>query len=73
MRQHHKLAKTFGLARFQLKDSAGPLPQEKLMRSIELYARKMMAMVREMMGSAGVDAAGRRWLEAPAASAGISF
>ncbi|KRQ14952.1 hypothetical protein AOQ71_11090 [Bradyrhizobium manausense] len=49
-RQHHKPAKTFGLARFQLKYSAGPLPHEKLMKSIALYARKVMPMLREMMG-----------------------
>ena len=33
-----------------LKYSAGPLPHEKLMKSIELYGRKVMPMVREMMG-----------------------
>lgn len=43
-------AKTLGIARFQLKYSAGPLPHEKLMRSIELYGRKVMPMVREMLG-----------------------
>lgn len=43
-------AKTLGIARFQLKYSAGPLPHERLMRSIELYGRKVAPMVREMMG-----------------------
>ncbi|MFK4485846.1 LLM class flavin-dependent oxidoreductase [Bradyrhizobium sp. USDA 336] len=45
-----KTAKALGLSRFQLKYSAGPLPHEKLMRSIELYGRKVVPMVREMMG-----------------------
>lgn len=45
-----KTAKTLGIARFQLKYSAGPLPHEKLMTSIELYGRKVVPMVREMMG-----------------------
>jgi alkanesulfonate monooxygenase SsuD/methylene tetrahydromethanopterin reductase-like flavin-dependent oxidoreductase (luciferase family) len=44
-----KTAKTLGIARFQLKYSAGPLPHEKLMRSIELYGRKVVPMVRQMM------------------------
>lgn len=43
-------AKTLGIARFQLKYSAGPLPHDRLMRSIELYGRKVAPMVREMMG-----------------------
>lgn len=45
-----KTAKALGIARFQLKYSAGPLPHEKLMTSIELYGRKVVPMVREMMG-----------------------
>jgi alkanesulfonate monooxygenase SsuD/methylene tetrahydromethanopterin reductase-like flavin-dependent oxidoreductase (luciferase family) len=45
-----KTAKALGVARFQLKYSAGPLPHEKLMTSIELYGRRVMPMVREMMG-----------------------
>ena len=45
-----RTAKTLGISRFQLKYSAGPLPHEKLMRSIELYGRKVVPMVREMMG-----------------------
>ena len=43
--------KALGLARFQLKYSAGPLPHEKLMTSIELYGRKVVPMVREMLAS----------------------
>ncbi|WP_027549091.1 LLM class flavin-dependent oxidoreductase [Bradyrhizobium sp. WSM2254] len=45
-----KTAKALGISRFQLKYSAGPLPHEKLMKSIELYGRKVVPMVREMMG-----------------------
>ena len=41
--------KALGLARFQLKYSAGPLPHEKLKRSIELYGRKVVPMVRDML------------------------
>jgi len=44
-----KTAKTLGIARFQLKYSAGPLPHEKLMNSIELYGRKVVPMVRELL------------------------
>ncbi|WGS22604.1 MULTISPECIES: LLM class flavin-dependent oxidoreductase [unclassified Bradyrhizobium] len=43
--------KALGLARFQLKYSAGPLPHEKLMKSIELYGRKVVPMVRDMLAS----------------------
>ncbi|MGO9428467.1 LLM class flavin-dependent oxidoreductase [Rhodoblastus sp.] len=42
-------AKALGIARFQLKYSAGPLPHQKLMRSIELYARKVVPLVRDML------------------------
>jgi probable LLM family oxidoreductase len=41
--------KALGIARFQLKYSAGPLPHEKLMRSIELYGRKVVPLVRDML------------------------
>jgi probable LLM family oxidoreductase len=41
--------KTLGVSRFQLKYSAGPLPHEKLMRSIELYGRKVVPLVRDML------------------------
>jgi probable LLM family oxidoreductase len=40
---------TLGIARFQLKYSAGPLPHEKLMRSIELYGRRVVPLVRDML------------------------
>ncbi|WP_407156974.1 LLM class flavin-dependent oxidoreductase [Bradyrhizobium sp. STM 3557] len=41
--------KALGLSRFQLKYSAGPLPHGKLMRSIELYGRKVVPLVRDML------------------------
>ena len=45
-----KIAKTvtaLGLSRFQLKYSAGPLPQADLLRCIELYATRVAPLVRE--------------------------
>jgi probable LLM family oxidoreductase len=39
-----------GLARFDMKYSAGPLSHAKMMRSIELYGRKVMPLVRDMLG-----------------------
>jgi probable LLM family oxidoreductase len=41
--------KALGAARFDLKYSAGPLPHEKMMRSIDLYGRKVMPLVRDML------------------------
>jgi probable LLM family oxidoreductase len=41
--------KALRIARFQLKYSAGPLPHEKLMTSIELYGRKVIPLVRDML------------------------
>ncbi len=42
-------AKAFGgIDRFDMKYSAGPLSHEKMMRSIELYGRKVMPLVREL-------------------------
>ncbi len=38
------------LTRFEIKYSAGPLSHEKMMRSIELYGRKVIPLVREMLG-----------------------
>ena len=38
------------LRRFTMKYSAGPLSHEKTMRSIELYGRKVIPLVREMVG-----------------------
>jgi alkanesulfonate monooxygenase SsuD/methylene tetrahydromethanopterin reductase-like flavin-dependent oxidoreductase (luciferase family) len=43
------IVNSLGVARFQLKYSAGPLPHEKLMSSIELYGRKVVPLVRELL------------------------
>jgi probable LLM family oxidoreductase len=42
-------AKALGIARFDMKYSAGPLSHEKLMRSIELYGSKVIPLVRDML------------------------
>lgn len=42
-------AKALGLARFDLKYSAGPLPHDRLMSCIGLYGEKVMPMVRDML------------------------
>ena len=39
-----------GLSRFEIKYSAGTLPHERMMRSIELYGREVMPRVRELLG-----------------------
>ena len=39
-----------GASRFDLKYSAGTLPHEKMMRSIELYGREVIPRVRELVG-----------------------
>jgi probable LLM family oxidoreductase len=44
-----RTAKTLGIARFDLKYSAGPLPHEALMRSIELYGNQVIPRVRELL------------------------
>jgi probable LLM family oxidoreductase len=41
--------KALGVARFDMKYSAGALPHGKLMTCIELYGRKVIPMVREML------------------------
>jgi probable LLM family oxidoreductase len=43
-------AKALGVSRFDLKYSAGPLSHDKMMRSIELYGRKVIPLVRELLG-----------------------
>jgi probable LLM family oxidoreductase len=43
-------AKALGIARFDMKYSAGTLPHDKLMRSIELYGTKVIPLVRDMLG-----------------------
>jgi probable LLM family oxidoreductase len=42
--------KALGLQRFDMKYSAGTLSHEKILRCIELFGKKVMPMVREMMG-----------------------
>ncbi|SHI73608.1 probable oxidoreductase, LLM family [Roseomonas rosea] len=42
--------KALGLSRFEMKYSAGSLPHEKMMRSIELYGSKVMPLVRDLLG-----------------------
>ena len=41
--------KALGIARFDMKYSAGTLPHEKQMRSIELYGEKVIPLVRDML------------------------
>lgn len=43
--------KSLGVQRFELKYSAGTLPHANMMRCIELYGRKVVPMVREMMAA----------------------
>ena len=42
--------KALGLARFDLKYATGPLPHDKMLRSIELYGTKVVPRVRELLG-----------------------
>jgi probable LLM family oxidoreductase len=42
--------KALGLARFDMKYSAGPLAHARLRRCIELYGRKVIPLVRDMLG-----------------------
>ena len=42
-------AKALGISRFDLKYSAGTLSHDKMMRGIELYGRKVIPLVREML------------------------
>ena len=51
-------AAALGLTRFDMKYSSGPLPHEKLMRSIELYGREVIPRVRELLGSAATESGG---------------
>ena len=46
--------KALGISRFQLKYSAGPLPHDRLMKSIELYGSKVVPIVREMVAETAV-------------------
>jgi alkanesulfonate monooxygenase SsuD/methylene tetrahydromethanopterin reductase-like flavin-dependent oxidoreductase (luciferase family) len=42
-------ARALGISRFDMKYSAGALSHEKLMRSVELYGRKVVPLVRDML------------------------
>jgi probable LLM family oxidoreductase len=42
-------AKALGISRFDLKYSAGTLSHDRMMRGIELYGRKVIPLVREML------------------------
>ena len=44
------VVKTYGLSRFTMRYSAGPLPHEKLLRSIELYGSRVIPLVHDMLG-----------------------
>ncbi len=44
--------RVLGVARFDLKYSAGPLPHAKLMRSVELYGTRVIPRVRELLAGA---------------------
>ncbi len=54
-----RTARTLGLSRFNMKYSAGTLPHDKLLRSIELFGTRVVPRVRELLegltpsGSAG--------------------
>jgi probable LLM family oxidoreductase len=44
--------KALGVARFDMKYSAGPLAHDKMMRCIELYGAKVIPLVRDMLAGA---------------------
>ena len=46
-----KTIKTLGIQRFDLKYSAGTLPHELMMKSIELYGSKVIPMVKDMLAA----------------------
>jgi probable LLM family oxidoreductase len=50
-------AKALGIVRFDMKYSAGTLPHAAMMQSIELYGKKVMPLVREMLTEEKVPAA----------------
>jgi probable LLM family oxidoreductase len=47
-----RTVKTLGLARFNMKYSAGTLPHDALMKSVELYGTRVVPLVRDMVGAA---------------------
>ena len=44
-----RTAQALGIARFDLKYSAGPLPHDAMMRSVELYGTRVIPRVRELL------------------------
>ena len=44
-----RTVKLLGLQRFEMKYSSGPLPHDRLMRSVELYGTKVAPIVRDML------------------------
>ncbi|TCJ79434.1 UNVERIFIED_ORG: putative LLM family oxidoreductase [Dietzia maris] len=48
--------RTLGLDRFDLKYASGPTPHDDLMTSVDLYGRKVIPRVRELLGEAGYTA-----------------
>ena len=50
-------ARTLSLSRFDLKYSNGPMPHERMMRSIELIGTKVAPRVRELLSAEPADAA----------------
>ncbi|UVE94119.1 LLM class flavin-dependent oxidoreductase [Dietzia sp. B32] len=48
--------RTLGLDRFDLKYASGPTPHDDLMTSIDLYGRKVIPRVRELLAEAGYTA-----------------
>jgi probable LLM family oxidoreductase len=50
-------AMALGIVRFDMKYSAGTLPHDKMMRSIELYGTRVMPLVREMLAEEKVPSA----------------
>jgi probable LLM family oxidoreductase len=42
-------ARALGISRFDMKYSAGPLPHEKLMRSVELYGSRVIPLARDLL------------------------
>ena len=51
--------RALGAARFDLKYSAGTLPHDAMLRSIELYGREVIPRVRDLVGEASPAFAGQ--------------
>jgi probable LLM family oxidoreductase len=49
--------RALGASRFDMKYSAGTLPHERMLRSIELYGREVMLRVRQLLADANPDRA----------------